>query len=117
VPPISFADPLEWGQHQLESVPTGLPTSRAPSPCSVGCCDFHIFSQSYQVSPIPAFLRTLVLRKNKNKDCHFGHFGRIFLTLSKICIFSTFQNQFSQSVLNHLYKIFRESSLISSMMA
>ncbi len=30
------------------------------------CSDFHIFFlQSYQVSPIPAFLRTLVFRKYK----------------------------------------------------
>jgi hypothetical protein len=69
------------------------------APWTLGCSDFHIFSQSYQVSPIPAFFRTLVFRKYPKKDCHFCHLGRIFFYFFKnLYFFRNFQNQFSKSV-------------------
>ncbi len=69
--------------------------------CPLGCSDFHIFSQSCQVSPIPAFFRTLVFRKYQKKDCHFCHLGRIlFYFFKNLYFFRNFQNQFSKSVFN-----------------
>ncbi len=67
----------------------------------IGCSDFNFFSESYQVSPIPAFLRTLVFRKYKKEDCHFFHLGRIFFYFfNNLYFFRNFQNQFSKSVSN-----------------
>ncbi len=56
--------------------------------CTLGCSDFHFFSQSYQVSPIPAFLKTLVFRKYKKKIVTFAILAKFFFYFLKICIFS-----------------------------
>ncbi len=75
---------------------------------TLGCSDFHIFSQSYHISPIPAFLRTLVFRKYQKKDCHFCHLGRIFFYFFKnLYFFRNFQNQFSKSVFNQFLQNFQ----------
>jgi hypothetical protein len=82
--------------------------------CPLGCSDNHIFSQSYQVSPIPVFFRTLVLRKYQKKIVTFAMWAEFFLTFSKICVlFKIFKTNFLSQYSTNLYKIFRESSLIS----
>ncbi len=70
--------PLWWPHHAPQS---------QLHPWALGCSDFHIFPQCYQVSPIPAFFRTLVFRKYQKKDCHFCHLGRIFFLLFQKSVF------------------------------
>ncbi len=55
--------------------------------CGIGCSDFHIFSQSYQFSPIPAFLRTLVFRKYQKKRLSLLPFGSNFFWLFQKSVF------------------------------
>jgi hypothetical protein len=77
--------------YQRLHAPAWPPPRAAIAPArmaTVGCSDFHIFSQSCQVSPIPAFLRTLVFRKYKKKIVTFAISARTFFNFSKIYIFS-----------------------------
>ncbi len=76
--------------------------------CPLGCSDFHISSQSYQFSPIPAFLRTIVFRKYQKKRLSLLLFQPNFFDFFKnLYFFWTCQNQFSKSVLNQYLQNFQ----------